>query len=387
MVNKPDSLSKLPTTKTALVLPGGGARGAYQAGVLKAIAEITPLGLNPFPVICGVSAGAINAAVLASHAHEFHTGVERLVHFWSSMFCGRIYRTDAWSVLRTAVQWAISIPLGGKLIPHPKSLLDSRPLRRFLEDSLKLHGIGEAIAGGHLQGVAITASGYTSASATSFYQAANEVLPWERERRRGQAVTLQVSHLLASAALPLVFPAEQIGAEYFGDGGMRMLTPLSPAIHLGAGRIVVISTRDENPDPPPTHAMPYPSLGEIGGYLLDTIFMDTLNADLDRMQRINRTLALIPPGHNTDTSLQRIGALVIRPSRDVRHITREHMRDIPPAVRLLLHSLGGWGKDWRLASYLLFEPAYCQELIAMGYRDGIAMRSELCDFLEMPRRR
>jgi NTE family protein len=386
MVNAPDLPGKFPTRKTALVLPGGGARGAYQAGVLKAIAEFTPRGLNPFPIICGVSAGAINAAVLASHAQEFHTGVDRLLHSWSSMFCGRIYRTDAWSVMRTAVQWALSIPLGGKLIPHPKSLLDNRPLRRFLEGSLKLHGIGEAIAGGHLHGVVITASGYRSASATSFYQAAGEVLPWERERRRGQATTLQVSHLLASAALPLIFPAEQVGAEYFGDGGMRMLTPLSPAIHVGAGRIVVISTRDENPDPPPTHAMPYPSLGEIGGYLLDTIFMDTLNADLDRMARINRTLELLPPGNENVTELKRIDSLVIRPSRDVRDITQAHMGEIPRSVRLLLHSLGGWGKDWRLASYLLFEPAYCQELISMGYADGIAMRSELCEFLEISRR-
>jgi NTE family protein len=197
---------------------------------------------------------------------------------------------------------------------------------------------------------------------------------------------LQVSHLLASAALPLIFPAEQIGAEYFGDGGMRMLSPLSPAIHLGAGRILVISTRDENPDPPPVHSVPYPSLGEIGGYLLDTIFMDTLNADLARLRRINRTLALIPPGHATEAALQSIDSLVVRPSRDVRDITREHMHDIPRAVRLLLHSLGGWGKDWRLASYLLFEPAYCQELIAMGYRDGMDMRSELCDFLQIPGR-
>ncbi len=387
MVNIVDEMDKSQSFKTALVLPGGGARGAYQAGVMQAIAEITPHGFNPFPVICGVSAGAINAAVLASHAHEFHVGADRLVQFWSSMYCARIYRTDAWSVLRSAVQWALSIPLGGKGIPHPRSLLDNRPLRRFLTGSLKLEGIGEAIAGGHLQGVAITASGYTSASSTTFYQAVSEVLPWTRARRQGKAVTLQVSHLLASAALPLIFPAEQIGAEYFGDGGMRMFAPLNPAIHLGAGRIVVISTRDEKPDPPPQYSMPYPSLGEIGGYLLDTIFMDTLNADLDRMERINRTLAHVPPLQRNETGLKVIESLVIRPSRDVRDITREHMSEFPRAVRLLLHSLGGWGKDWRLASYLLFEPAYCGELIAMGYRDGIAMRGELSDFLEIPKRR
>lgn len=367
--------------KTALVLPGGGARGAYQAGVLKAVAEITRPGGNPFPIICGVSAGAINSAVLASHGHEFHLGVQRLEHFWASMFCGRIYRTDGWSVLRSVLQWAASLALGGKGVPHPQSLLDNAPLRHFLESTLQLPGIARAIASGHLHGVAVTASAYTNASAISFYQADERVQPWTRERRRGQPAELTVDHLLASAALPLIFPAQRIGAEYFGDGGMRMITPLSPAIHLGAERMLIISTRDEKPDPTPLQPRLYPSLGEIGGYLLDTIFMDTINADINRLRRINSTLALIPEEQRQQSALQHIDSLVIRPSRDVRDITREHMHEIPRAVRLLLRSLGGWGTDWRLASYLLFESAYCQELIALGYQDGLAKRSELCEFL------
>jgi NTE family protein len=364
----------------ALILPGGGARGSYQVGVLRAINEITAHAGNPFPVICGTSAGAINAAVLASHAHEFTTGIERLERFWSSMFCSRVYRTDAWTVLKSGLQWGLSLALGGRLVTHPKSLLDNQPLRRFLEKSLHLDGIDVAIQQRALRALSITASGYTCAAAVSFFQAQADIKPWNRTRRHGRPVTMDVNHLLASAALPLLFPAERIGNEYFGDGGMRMLAPLSPAIHLGADRLLVISTRDENPDPPPTEPVPYPSLGEIGGYLLDTIFMDTLNADLSRMERVNRTLGLMSTENRELTQLRKIDSLVIRPSRDLREVTHQHMGEIPHAVKTLLRALGGWGRDWRMASYLLFESAYCRELIEMGFEDGMNQREQIKAF-------
>jgi NTE family protein len=366
---------------TALILPGGGARGSYQVGVLRAINEICGSGENPFPVICGTSAGALNAAVLASHAHEFSLGIERLERFWATMYCSRVYRTDAWSVFKTGLQWGLSLLLGGRLVKHPKSLLDNEPLRRFLTQSLQLDGIDTAIRSAALQGLSITASGYTCAAAISYYQGADDIKPWNRTRRYGRPVEIGISHLLASAALPLLFPAEKIGNEYFGDGGMRMLAPLSPAIHLGADRLLVISTRDENPDPQPTEPAPYPSLGEIGGYLLDTIFMDTLNADLSRLNRINRTLGLLSEEKRMQTKLKPIDSLVIRPSRDLREVTHQHMGDIPWAVRTLLRALGGWGRDWRMASYLLFDSAYCCELIEMGYQDGLNEREKIRDFL------
>ena len=368
---------------TALVLPGGGARGAYQVGVLKAIEEIGSGKRNPFPIICGTSAGAINAAVLACHAHEFKTGVERLDHFWTTMHCARVYRTDAWTVFKSALQWALSLSLGGRLVANPKSLLDNEPLRRFLGETLQIQGLQDAIAQGSLRGLTITASGYSCASAISFYQGQPEIEPWQRARRHGKAARISVDHLLASAALPLLFPAVRIGNEYFGDGGMRMLAPLSPAIHLGADRILIITTRDEKPDPSPDQPAPYPTLGEIGGYLLDTIFMDTLNADLNRLNRINRTLDLLPADAEEKSRLKKIESLVIRPSRDLREVTHEHMHEIPRSVRMLLRSLGGWGRDWRMASYLLFEAPYCTELIRLGYEDGMSARQEVSEFLNL----
>jgi len=366
---------------TALILPGGGARGAYQVGVLKAINELRSDDSNPFPVICGTSAGAINAAVLASHAHEFLIGIERLEHFWKSMVCNRVYRTDSWTVFKSGMKFAATLLSGGLIPTNPRAFLDNMPLRRFLQETLQLDGIQLALESEALRGVAITASGYSCASAISYFQAREGIKNWQRTRRQGKAAKLNVSHLLASAALPIIFPAERIGNEYFGDGGMRMVAPMSPAIHLGADRILVIGTRDEKPDKSPETPASYPSAGEIGGYLMDTIFMDTLNADIARMNRINEVLKLVPEDRRPQSGLVNIDSLVIRPSKDLRYVTREHVSDIPRSVQILLRTLGGWGRDWRMASYLLFESAYCSELIDLGYVDGMNAETEIVNFL------
>jgi NTE family protein len=375
-------MRNLSSSCTALILPGGGARGAYQVGVLKAINELTADDSNPFPVICGTSAGAINAAVLASHAHEFPVGVQRLDQFWRSMYCERVYRTDAWTVFKSGMRFALTLLSGGLIRTNPRAFLDNTPLRLFLQKTLRLEGIETAIESGALRGVAVTASGYTSASATSYFQGQKDIPGWQRTRRRGLPAQLNVQHLLASAALPILFPAERIGNEYFGDGGMRMVAPLSPAIHLGANQILVIGTRDEKPDLPPDKPSDYPSAGEIGGYLMDTIFMDTLNADLARMRRINRTLGLVPEEKREQAGLININSLVIKPSKDLRYVTRDHVRDIPKSVQILLRTLGGWGRDWRMASYLLFESPYCSELIDLGYVDGMNAEQEIIHFLK-----
>lgn len=368
--------------KIALMLPGGGARGSYQVGVLKGILEIIGDEKNIFPIITGTSAGAINAVVMASYAHNFKLGVQRLEKFWTSVHCNDIYRTDGMMIAKTMARVVGSILFSSFGVKSPKSLLDNSPLNRLLTKELHLKQIQQAIDSGDLTGLAITASSYDTAEAKSFYQSNQSIIPWHRTRRFGIPTNIGVEHILASASLPFLFPAQLIGNEYFGDGGLRMTAPLSPAIHLGAEKIIVIGTRDEAPIPSPTEVTEYPSMGELGGYMLDTIFMDTLMADISRLKRINHTVSLLNDQQIQKTNLKNIDTMIIKPSIDVRDVTEQHANDIPRPVRTLLKMIGGWGKDWRMPSYLLFEPSYTTALIELGYHDSLNQADKIQTFIE-----
>jgi len=369
-------------SKIALMLPGGGARGSYQVGVMKGIMEMIPNDKAPFPIITGTSAGAINAVVLASYANDIKYGTARLEKFWTSLHCSDVYRTDGVMIAKTMAKFFGSMFFGKLGIKAPRSLLDNEPLNHYLSKQLHLSQIQTCIDKGFLDGLAITASSYDTSVAKSFFQAKSSIQPWSRTRRIGTIQDIGVEHILASAALPFLFPARLIGKEYYGDGGLRMSAPLSPAIHLGAKKILVIGTRDENPIPIPSQVPDYPSMGELGGYMLDTIFMDTLMADLSRLHRINRTLDLVSDENKTQTQLKKIETLIIKPSVDVRDITKEHAKDIPAPVRRLLKMIGGWGKEWRMPSYLLFEPGYTKALIELGYQDALNQEGKVRDFLK-----
>jgi NTE family protein len=367
-----------------LVLPGGGARGAYQAGALKAVAEIVSGNSNPFPVIMGASVGAINAVALASHSLEFKQGVARIVDFWSSLTTGDVYRTDLPTILKDGARWLVSLtPLSNLGVTRPRSVLDNSPLGDLLRKKIDFDGVHKAIEAGVLRAVGVTASSYDRARAITFFQGVKGLEEWVRVRRDGVAVKLEIDHLLASAALPFVFSAQRIGNENYGDGSLRLTSPLSPAIHCGADRILVIGVRDAKPLPARTSAPIYPNLGSLSGYMLDMIFMDNLDADIERALRVDHTLSLLQREQRVATQLRDIDVLIVQPSRDVRDIARDHAHEMPWSIRMLLKRLGVWGRDWRLPSYLLFEPGYCRALIELGYQDTIDRRREIAEFISV----
>lgn len=366
-----------------LVLPGGGARGAYQVGVIKALAELTPRNRNPFPVIVGSSVGAISAAFLAAHATRFNEGVAKLVELWQNLHCRDVYRTDFVSISLHGLHWVLSLtPIASLGLPNPRSLLDNDPLRQFLIDHTEFERISEAVKAGALKALCVTASSYDRGRAVTFFEGAPDIAEWSRARRDGVATRLTVDHLLASSALPLVFPAQRLGSEHYGDGSLRLTSPLSPAIHAGADKIIVITTRDRDIDPPTRpDEVQYPPLGTIGGSMLDIIFMDNVDADIERAQRIDHTLSLVAERRLGETSLRDIDVIALDPSEDIREIARRHAAEMPWTVRMLLRRLGVWGEDWRLPSYLMFEPGYCRALIELGYRDTLARSKELIAFI------
>lgn len=373
--------------KTALVLPGGGARGAFQVGVLKAIAELLPPRAgNPFPVISGTSAGAINSVVLASKARRFRLAVAELERVWGNFYSGQVFRTDTLTMLKSSLHWMTAIVSAGLIAGTPRSLLDNAPLRALLSRNIRFPRIQSSIDNGHLHAVAVTAASYGTARSTSFFQAQPAARAWSRTRRVGVRQALHLDHLMASIAVPMIFPPVLIGNEYFGDGAMRQATPLSPAIHLGADRILVIGVRNEMADTvgDPVASREFPSFAQIAGYMLDTLFMDGLYSDLERMTRINQLIDSVPQEHRVGplARMRPIDTMVVIPSRDLREVADEHRRAMPLPVRALLRGIRGEGRNEnRLLSFLLFEREYTQTLIDLGYADAMRVKDELRDFV------
>jgi NTE family protein len=371
--------------RAGLVLTGGGARAAYQVGVVKAVRDI--LGSptrNPFPILCGTSAGAINVATLAVFADDFSRGVGSLLEVWEHMRCEHIYRTDAWNIMRAGARWLASMMLLSR--HNPISLLDNAPLRAMLGKNLDFDRIQVHIDSGALYAVCVTASGYTSGQSVSFFQGGSHLQGWERNQRIGAAVGIKLDYLLASAALPFIFPAVKVHREYFGDGSMRQIAPVSPALHLGADRVLIVGTGRQTTDDARARSNTYPSLAQIAGHALNSIFLDSLAVDIERLERINRTVKLIPPDRLTGSSVQlrAVKVLVISPSQPIERIASRFIHELPRTVRFVLRPSGALNRAGsNLASYLLFEEPFCRALIDLGYRDTLAREVEVREFFDL----
>lgn len=372
-------------TKTALILSGGGARAAYQAGVLQAISELVPNPThNPFPIICGTSAGAINAATLACRAENFRAAVADLVEVWRQMHVGHVYRADPFGIATSGARWLSAMALGWLTHRSPRSLLDNDPLRQMLSHSLDFHGIDRAIASGNLHAISISASGYSSGQSVSFFQAQADIAPWNRSQRFGARTRLSVEHLMASSAIPFIFPAIKLNREWFGDGSMRQLAPISPAIHLGAEKILVIGAGRMNEKQERTKGTNYPTLAQIAGHALSSIFLDGLAMDIERLQRINNTLNNLPDQTSSKLTLRPIETLIISPSERLDHLAARHARRLPRTLKMLLSGIGAMNRSGgALTSYLLFEQPYTRALVDLGYADAMEQKNEVVAFLNL----
>lgn len=373
-----------------LVLTGGGARAAYQVGVIQALSEIAHPIETPFKVITGVSAGAINGAYLMSRADEFQVAAKGLWELWSSLESRRVYRTDAGSIASLGSKWLSTVGMGGLLKPkRANHLLNTEPLRQLLQEELHLDKLQGFFKSGVLRGASVSATNYATGTAISFFDGVEDLKPWARSTRLGLRTPLTVEHIMASSAIPVFFPPVKLEGTPFGDGCIRLTSPVSPAIHLGAERIIAVGIRylrsqSQTIEINTQIKKDDLTIAEIGGVLLNAVFLDSLETDVERMERINQTLS-----HFTDdmreklpNQLKQIPILTLRPSQDLGQLAKGTLKEFPPLLRFLLRGVGAKeDKGWDLLSYLAFEKVYTTQLIDLGYLDTIQKKNEIAEFM------
>ena len=365
-----------------LVLTGGGARAAYQAGVLLALAEILPRGAVPFASFCGVSAGGLNAAFLGAWRGDFDDAGHRLRDLWLELSPERVFRTDGARMLGIGTRWMRDLSAGG-LFQRSRInfLLDATPLRDFLHDRLPLADLRRNISSGAIRGFAVTATSYATNAAVTFFDGAPDIEPWVRSTRVGVRAQIRLDHIMASASIPIFFPPVRIQGAWYGDGSVRMTAPLSPAIHMGAERLLVIGVRRWKE---PSELQPVRSAArrealppsQIAGTLLNAVFLETIEADVERLEVVNRMVDSIPVERRD--GLKVIPTLVLRPTRDLGQLAGDQYRRFPRFLRYVLSGIGAHGESGSdLLSYLAFEPVYVGRLLELGYEDTLARRGEI----------
>jgi NTE family protein len=371
-------------TKTALLLAGGGARGAYQVGVLRSLARAFPQ--LHFPLLTGVSAGAINTALLANSPDDFPTATAKMAAHWESLTLEKVFRSDLLALGRKGLGWMFRLVSGGAhLMPTTRGMADTAPLRRFLLDILEtsdgtLHGVAENIRSGRLSAVGMLTTKYPTAQSVTWFQG-DDMQPWQSSERCGVPTALTVDHIMASCSLPLVFPAARLENAWYGDGGIRLTAPLSPAVNLGADKIIAISTSVEPglcEANRPTEDYPPPAT--ILGVLLDSVFVDMLDSDAAELRRMNRLIAAHP--RSTELGLRRVDALVVRPSQDLSVLASEFEHELPRSLRHFIRGLGSRETNRSdMIATLLFQPRFIRKMLEIGERDGAERCAEIGTFL------
>ena len=374
--------------RTALVLSGGGARAAYQVGVMKAIAEILPSNCaNPFPIICGTSAGAINAAMLAAQSDHFAQGVSKLEHIWSSLHAEQVLHVGYGELLSSSLKLLLSFFRSGVTFGRPLSLFDNMPLYHLLLENIDLQFLPEFIERGYLHALCITAMGYYSGQSISFFQGSEEIETWHRTHRIGIRADITHKHVMASSALPALFPAVRLNREYFGDGAMRQSSPMSAALHLGAEKILVIGVSGRrNLGHLAIHRSDKifsPSIAQIFAQMLNSAVVDSMEEDINMMHRFNEFARDINEDKRESLHLRDVDVLTISPSIHFDDVAAEHIDSLPKPLRVFLKTIGATRPTGgaSIASYLLFESSYCQELIRCGYNDCMAQAERVKHFL------
>lgn len=372
--------------KRAIVLSGGGARGAYQVGVLKALSEIAQKHhIDPkVTIYTGISAGAINAICMASHADDFHFGVAKLVRLWSGITSDQVFASNMAQMGKIAAKWVSELSLGAIIGTRGgKAFLNTDPLRRLVSSNVDFRNIEKNINNGSLGGVAITATDYESSNSVTFVHANDSVKAWRKTRRISEKSQLTVEHIMASSAIPLLFPAIKVGNRYFGDGSVRNNSPCAPSIYMGADHLLVIGVRLWTTATEEEQAQPArpPSLGKVINELLNAILLDGIEMDVERLNRVNDFVAQVPSEYREDLSYHSVDVDFISPSMDFGDLAFEHSASLPFVIRYLLKGLGRLEDSKEILSYLLFDPGFCQALLDVGYKDGLAAEKKLLRFL------
>lgn len=370
--------------KRALILSGGGARAAYQTGVLRAVAEIVPRHISsPFPIICGTSAGALNGLAVAGRAGPFRLRIRKLESLWRSLHCEDIYHSSPLVMLKHRSPSLNSLLRNKNTSNEPFALLDCQPLKALLSNYVRFEHLNVSLQNGELEAIAISAMSYTTGESVAFFQAKPSIRPWQRARRSGVKTHLAIEHLMASAAIPGIFAAVKIGANYYGDGALRQQKPLSPALRLGADKLFVIGVGDHfRPADDNGDETLAPSGAQVIGHIYNSAFTDSLQSDLESLHNINQLVSALPKRTQSQQRFRKIEVLAIAPSESIDNIARAHTHELPRSVRYMLKSTGALRAESNssAASYLLFEPSFCGALIDLGYRDAMAKSDAVKDF-------